>query len=1154
MHYNPKIKKYIQSLDALSQSTEDFLFVWDIQNDHAWFFGDIDGEFALRVDTERGNTTEETMRTVYPSDREALRDDLCLISKGDKKVHDLDYRWVNRAGKPVWINCRGNVIDDENGDPMVLLGRVSRAVFDNKVNKITGMFNKRKMLEDSQRTQFMSKDGTFLLLGVDRLMKAYSEHGREYMENLLNTCARLLEDMATPTRAVYHVEENVFAVVYEEVSPDEVQAFYTTFTKKLQKQCTITAVALPSNKQYFTDERELYDSAMEELAKAKQKRRAKLSFYSKKNILEQVNERLLEEKLTQAVNNGFEGFYILYQPQVSGKDFNLDGVEALMRFRADGVEYTPAQFIPILEEIGLMHEAGMWILKTALEQAKVWRESIPDLCLNVNVSLSQLNNPDAIDMVIKAYKESGLPQGVLTLELTETVKVQDVDEIAFATKTWHAAGINVTLDDFGTGYANMVMLREVAFDEIKIERSFISRIKKGTYSYLLVSSLIEFAHQNGISVCCEGTETEVDVLTLSPLKPDLYQGFAFDKALTVETFEEKYVKKTSREYKRRERFIKQLRRKREEQIARFDPNEVLKNVDVGLCVQVWDMDKKFYELHPDKLTQELLGIPENYGPVECNNFWFDRIKEGYENFVRKNLRRLNSDKEVMQFMYPWMHPTKGEIILSFSGVRSHYEDGKVVVKGLYRIVSAIEKTGAVENRPLKYFVENRYIDILLNKAIAFMEINVTKNIVEGGVHDIIGTQPTDEEGNEDMYNADGDLLYDELERRWADKHLVKSDKDFYEVSTCAYLKKAYENGMDTVEIYCRSTDRNGKLYDCKKSFFITRDEFKGDIMALCVIYDVSEEANKKLDDAHREATIRSLSDDYKSIMYVNVDEDTVAFYRDDKTLGDWKLDLYKHSLMMDVFAERFVVEENKAEYKYLLSLSTMREKLEKEDEYHFEYVRKCVEGLRYHDLKVKRDLSNPDELCAIIAVKDIEDEVRLRLQLERALELAYTDHLTGLLNQQGLLNKCREMLKKDDIQAAVLFMDLDNFKQVNDEYGHGMGDKVLYEVGKAIREETRGKDIVGRYGGDEFVALINGVRRPHDAEEVAERIASRVKEVCKRLKLSVNITASIGISFTSEVGFDYHHLKEIADDRLYLAKKQGKNRIVKNSKKITKNR
>jgi diguanylate cyclase (GGDEF)-like protein len=71
---------------------------------------------------------------------------------------------------------------------------------------------------------------------------------------------------------------------------------------------------------------------------------------------------------------------------------------------------------------------------------------------------------------------------------------------------------------------------------------------------------------------------------------------------------------------------------------------------------------------------------------------------------------------------------------------------------------------------------------------------------------------------------------------------------------------------------------------------------------------------------------------------------------------------------------------------------------------------------------------------------------------------------------------------------------------------------------------------------------------------VAERIAGRVKDVCKRLKLTVAITASIGISFTSEVGFDYHHLKEIADDRLYLAKKQGKNRIIKNSKKITKNR
>jgi diguanylate cyclase (GGDEF)-like protein len=109
-----------------------------------------------------------------------------------------------------------------------------------------------------------------------------------------------------------------------------------------------------------------------------------------------------------------------------------------------------------------------------------------------------------------------------------------------------------------------------------------------------------------------------------------------------------------------------------------------------------------------------------------------------------------------------------------------------------------------------------------------------------------------------------------------------------------------------------------------------------------------------------------------------------------------------------------------------------------------------------------------------------------------------------------------------------------------------MGDKVLHEVGKVIREETRGKDIVGRYGGDEFVVLIYDIQTPQDALSAAKRIAARVNEVCKKLKLQTEVTASIGLSFTGQTGYDYHHLKEIADDRLYLAKKRGKNQIVQN--------
>jgi diguanylate cyclase (GGDEF)-like protein len=112
-------------------------------------------------------------------------------------------------------------------------------------------------------------------------------------------------------------------------------------------------------------------------------------------------------------------------------------------------------------------------------------------------------------------------------------------------------------------------------------------------------------------------------------------------------------------------------------------------------------------------------------------------------------------------------------------------------------------------------------------------------------------------------------------------------------------------------------------------------------------------------------------------------------------------------------------------------------------------------------------------------------------------------------------------------------------------YGHSMGDKVLYEVGRVLKEETRGKDIIGRYGGDEFVALIVDANDMVKSEEIISRIKERISKICTEMGLEVNVTASIGLSYTSQTGFDYRRLKEIADDRLYIAKKSGKDKIVK---------
>ena len=160
---NEKIKKYLQSLSSLSQSTEDFLFLWDIKNDENWFFGDVSEEFALRDKGYPTNKTEEMLAIVHPKDRKALKDDLQKIFQGRSKEHNMSYRWINRQGKSVWINCRGNVIDDDFGNPMVMLGRVSTTYFSHLVNKLTGFFNNKTLKQDMKELGLSGGDHSSFL-------------------------------------------------------------------------------------------------------------------------------------------------------------------------------------------------------------------------------------------------------------------------------------------------------------------------------------------------------------------------------------------------------------------------------------------------------------------------------------------------------------------------------------------------------------------------------------------------------------------------------------------------------------------------------------------------------------------------------------------------------------------------------------------------------------------------------------------------------------------------------------------------------------------------------------------------------------------------------------------------------------------------------
>lgn len=1151
MEYNQKIQKYLESFDALSHSTEDYLYVWDIQNGLNWFFGRISDEFNLKGTGLTPNTDQELMDLIYKDDRLDVAKDLRLVKSGEKKEHDLTYRWTSKEGKGIWINCRGNVIEDDNGQPLMLLGRVSRSVLENKINKLTGLFNRNKMLEDIAQRKKEGKRGILLFLALDRIAKAYSEHGKEYVEKLIERCGRAIEEYATAKRHVYHIEEDIFAICIEGGAENSVRNLYDAICEKVHGYVTITALAIRCNKM-FADEKSMYSMWIKEVGEAKRRARSKLTFSKVNNIDEDLNRKELAIELEESVANDFEGFSVRYQPQIENGTFRVMGVEALMRFQSrSGKQYFPDQFLPVMEECGLMEKASVWIFGKAIYQVKKWRKHLKGLKVSVNFSFVQLG--ECLDDIIKIVKESRLPPRSVSIEIIETVRADEVENVPVLTRTCKEAGIDISVDDFGTGYSNLALLKEIKADEIKIERRFITGIKKDSYSYLLVNNLVNFARNNNIKVCCEGVETEEDVLTLSSISPDTYQGYVFDKPCTEKEFEERYINKDSVEYKSRKHFAHILRKKDKEQISKFDPARILSKIGVGLCVLDCDFETQTFDMHPDKMTEQILGMPENLTPIECNKFWFTRIKEGYVGLVKEKLDKLVTTTDVIQIIFPWIHPTLGEILLSFSGVRAYGENEKLTVKAMLRMVSFAEKVGKDDasvgfQAPARYYVQNKYIDVMLNNAVAYMEIDLTQNRVEGRLIDLRGTEPNDEKDFADISTESGDLYYTEYERRWANGHIVRNKDEFLNICNSKYLSEQYEEGVRKLELKYSATDRYGVYHDYYKTIYLSKDEWLDDVTALCVIYDITKENEEEMHRRNKDSIVRSMCDEFKTIAYANLDNDMVEFYREDETLGDWLEGSKSYSQAVGIYADRFVSDKNKAEFKYLLSAEVLKRKLEKNSVVRLEYEYKSPYGkVAYYEEKIKRDANNDTGFYVIIGTKDISQEVEMRNELKHALDMAYTDSLTGLYNQQGLAHKCSEILRDKKVQNALVFMDLDNFKMVNDIYGHGMGDKILYEVGKVLKEEIRGKDVVGRYGGDEFVVLLYDIREEADSLRVLDRITNRIEEVCENIGLNVKISASVGVAFTEQTGYDYRFLKEIADDRLYVAKKNGKNRIVQKS-------
>jgi len=253
---------------------------------------------------------------------------------------------------------------------------------------------------------------------------------------------------------------------------------------------------------------------------------------------------VLESDLRRAL--GSDQFFLVYQPTFDLASGRLAGVEALLRW-THPVRGTvmPDEFIPSLESTGLIVAVGSWVLQQACAQAAVWNADGRQVSMAVNVSGRQLELDGFADDVAAQLKSSGLDPDLLTLELTETVLMEDVQRTLTRLRALQGTGVRLAVDDFGTGYSSMAYLQRFPIDVIKIDRSFVTEMTQTRESAALVHAMVQMAKALELEIVAEGIETEEQRSMLQAEGVDIGQGYLFARPLAATAIDDSLTTKVA---------------------------------------------------------------------------------------------------------------------------------------------------------------------------------------------------------------------------------------------------------------------------------------------------------------------------------------------------------------------------------------------------------------------------------------------------------------------------------------------------------------------------------------------------------------------------------------------------------------------------------
>lgn len=536
--------------DALTQSTDDYIYLCNMKTGVFRYPQRMAEDFALP-----GEIVADAMTVwgakVHEHDKEAFLEANQEIMEGRSESHCVEYRAQNRNGEWVWLRCRGHLERDADGEPSLFAGIITNLGKKNKIDPLTGLFNKFVFQDEAQR--LLQNAGfsplAIMIFGIDDLKHVNNLYDRVFGDEVIRIVSQRIQSLLPPNAQVFRLDGDEFGVMIRSGDKSVAQSFFYAVRESFSMQqsyegrkfsCTLSCGCVFAPKD-GSDYQQLLKYANYAFDYAKHSGKNRVAYFSA-DILARMERRLeLTELLRESIENGYAGFEVHFQPVFSVAR-KLVGAEALTRWSCKAYgRVSPEEFIGLLEEGGLIAQAGRWIFRQAVRQCRSFLKLKSDFTLSINLSCLQLEEPGLVDFIRDTLAESEVPPECIILELTESYLAANLTRLTSLLGEFHALGIRVAMDDFGTGYSSLSLLKQAPIDIAKIDRAFVQGIQKSDFDRSLIRMVVELCHIVGIHVCLEGVETEEEYEITAPTHIDYLQGFLLGRPCSGDEFEARFL-------------------------------------------------------------------------------------------------------------------------------------------------------------------------------------------------------------------------------------------------------------------------------------------------------------------------------------------------------------------------------------------------------------------------------------------------------------------------------------------------------------------------------------------------------------------------------------------------------------------------------------